>query len=93
MQNMTNTHFSNMSIGKQQAHINMFHKQQAWCEVCGGGYHSAEVCGANPESVHFVGNVQRGGNYQSYGNAYNSSWRNHSNFSWGGNQSQPQRQN
>jgi len=93
MQNMMTTHFSNMSLGQQQAQINVVHQPQAWCEVCGGGDHRAEVCGANPDSVHFVGNAQRGGNHQSYGNTYNPSWRNHPNFSWGSNQNQPQGQN
>jgi len=93
MQNMMTTHFSNMSLGQQQAQINVVHQPQAWCEVCGGGDHRAEVCGANPDSVHFVGNAQRGGNHQSYGNTYNPSWRNHPNFSWGRNQNQPQGQN
>ena len=63
MQNMMTTHFSNMSLGQQPAKINMVHQPQAWCEVCGGGDHSVEVCGVNPESVHFVGNAQREGSH------------------------------
>ncbi|XP_049382857.1 uncharacterized protein LOC125847236 [Solanum stenotomum] len=91
--NVMTPHFNNISLGQQQAQVNMVQQPQAWCEVCGGGDHSAEVCGANPESVHFVGNAQRGGNHQNYGNTYNPSWRNHPNFSWGGNQNQHQGQN
>ncbi|XP_015159333.1 uncharacterized protein [Solanum tuberosum] len=93
MLNMMTTCFSNMSLGQQQAQVNVVHQPQTWCEVCGGGDHKAEVCGANPDSVHFVGNAQRGGNHQSYGNTYNLSWWNHPNFSWGGNHNQHQGQN
>ncbi|KAK4737094.1 hypothetical protein R3W88_000791 [Solanum pinnatisectum] len=57
MQNIMTTHFSNMSLGHQQAQLNMVQQPQTWCEVCGGGDHTAKVCGANPESVHFVGNA------------------------------------
>ncbi|KAK4716104.1 hypothetical protein R3W88_014442 [Solanum pinnatisectum] len=42
MQNMMTTYFSNMSLGQQQAQVNMVQQPQAWCEVCGGGDHSAE---------------------------------------------------
>ena len=59
MQNMMTTHFSNMSVGQQQAQVNTVQQPQTWCEVCGGGDHNDEVCGANLESVHFVGNAQR----------------------------------
>lgn len=40
-----------------------------------------------------MGNAQRGGDQQNYGNTYNLSWQNHPNFLWGGNQSQVQGQN
>ena len=33
-----------MSLGREQAQVNIVHKPQAWCEVCGGGDHSVEVC-------------------------------------------------
>lgn len=46
----------------------------------------SEYCGVNPESVNSVGNAPRGGGYQNYGNTYKLNWRNHPNFSWGGNQ-------
>ena len=81
IQNMITTHFSNMSLGREQAQVNIVHKPQAWCEVCGGGDHNAEICGANQESIHFVSNTQRGGNQHSHGNTYNPSWRNYPNFS------------
>ncbi|XP_055821975.1 uncharacterized protein LOC129890445 [Solanum dulcamara] len=57
-----------------------------WCEVCGSSEHVAEHCGANPESINFVGNAPKGVGNQNYGNTYNPNWRNHPNFSWGGNQ-------
>nr|XP_016495533.1 PREDICTED: uncharacterized protein LOC107814608 [Nicotiana tabacum] len=72
----------NLSINKQQAqpvqHVQIF------CEVCGEG-HMSNLCLANPESVYFVGNANRGQTNQ-YGDTYNPKWRNHLNFSWGGNQ-------
>ena len=83
MQNMMATHFSNMSLGQKQAQVNMVHQPQVWCEVCECRDHSVEVCEENPEFVHIVGNAQRGRHHQSYGNTYNSSLQNHSNFSWG----------
>ncbi|XP_015162332.1 uncharacterized protein [Solanum tuberosum] len=93
MQNMMNTHFSNLALGQQPAQVNAIQQPLSWCEICGGGDHSAEVCGANPDSMNFVGNAQRGGGQKNYGNSYNPSWRNHPNFSWGGNQNQGQGQN
>ncbi|XP_015159080.1 uncharacterized protein [Solanum tuberosum] len=63
-----------------------------WCEVCGGGNHEAEQCEENPDSVNYVGNAQRDQGQQNYGNSYNPSWRNHPNFSLGGNQNQNQSQ-
>ncbi|XP_019260491.1 PREDICTED: uncharacterized protein LOC109238476 [Nicotiana attenuata] len=47
--------------------------------------HTSDLCPANPESVCFVGNANRGQTNQ-YGNTYNSNRRNHPNFSWSGNQ-------
>ena len=89
--NMITTLFINMSLGREQAQVNMVHKPQAWCEVCGGEDHSVAVCEKKPESFYFVGNAQRGGNYQFYRNIYNLSWQNHPNFSWGGNQNKHQK--
>ena len=81
------THLGNLSVGQPQAPVNMVQQQSMWCEVCGSGEHTAEYCGANPESINFVGNVPwGGGQQQSYGNAYDHNWRNHPNFYWGGNQ-------
>ncbi|KAG5630391.1 hypothetical protein H5410_002108 [Solanum commersonii] len=49
-----------MSLGQQQAQVNAI-----------GGDHIIEVCGANPNSINFVGNAQHGGGHQNYGNSYN----------------------
>ncbi|XP_070046579.1 uncharacterized protein [Nicotiana tomentosiformis] len=69
-------------INKQQAqpvqHVQLF------CKVCGEG-HTSDLSPVNPEFVYFVGNANRGQTNQ-YGNTYNPNWRNHPNFSWGGNQ-------
>nr|XP_016442294.1 PREDICTED: uncharacterized protein LOC107767721 [Nicotiana tabacum] len=70
-----------MIINKQQAQP--VQQVQIFCEVCGEG-HMSNLCPANPESVYFVGNANRGQTNQ-YGDTYNPNWRNHPNFSWGGN--------
>lgn len=62
---MMTTHFSNMSLS-QHALVNMVHEPKALCGVCGGGYNSTNLCGANPKSVSFVGNAQRGVNHKTY---------------------------
>ncbi|XP_009762691.2 uncharacterized protein [Nicotiana sylvestris] len=72
----------NLSINKQQAQL--VQQVQIFCEVCGEG-HMSNLCLENPESVYFVGNANRGQTNQ-YGDTYNPNWRNHLNFSWGGNQ-------
>ncbi|KAK4708672.1 hypothetical protein R3W88_029597 [Solanum pinnatisectum] len=43
MQNMMTTQFNNMSLGQQQAQVNMVQKPPTWCEVCGGRDHNAKV--------------------------------------------------
>ncbi|MED6165323.1 hypothetical protein PIB30_098473, partial [Stylosanthes scabra] len=40
------------------------------------------------EQVNYMGNQPRPPQNDPYSNTYNSGWRNHSNFSWGGNQGQ-----
>ncbi|XP_075083372.1 uncharacterized protein LOC142167115 [Nicotiana tabacum] len=57
------------------------------CELCGEG-HTRDICPVNPESIYYVGQQGRGSMNQraQYGNTYNPNWRNHPNFSWGGNQ-------
>ncbi|KAK4726849.1 hypothetical protein R3W88_031766 [Solanum pinnatisectum] len=72
MQNMMNIHFSNLALGPLPVQVNLVQQPPTWCEIYRGGDHSAEVCGANPDSVNFVGNAQRGGGQQNYGNFYNS---------------------
>ncbi|XP_009771790.1 uncharacterized protein [Nicotiana sylvestris] len=71
-----------MIINKQQAQS--VKQVQIFSEVCGEG-HVSNLCPSNPESVYFVGNANRGQTNQ-YGDTYNLNWRNHPNFSWGGNQ-------
>ncbi|XP_070029058.1 uncharacterized protein [Nicotiana sylvestris] len=58
------------------------------CEMCGDN-HTSDMCPMNPESIYYVGQQNRGPMNQQaqYGNTYNANWRNHLNFSWGGNQS------
>nr|XP_009620127.1 uncharacterized protein LOC104112008 [Nicotiana tomentosiformis] len=67
-------------------HVQPVQQVQVFCEVCGEGPIS-DACPTNPDSVYFVGNSNRGqANQNQYGNTYNPNWRNHPNFSWGGNQ-------
>ncbi|XP_070008742.1 uncharacterized protein [Nicotiana sylvestris] len=72
----------NLSINKEQ--VQLIQQVQAFCEIC-GERHTSDICPANPESVCFVGNSNRG-QINQYANTYNPNWRNHPNFSWGGNQ-------
>ncbi|XP_070013403.1 uncharacterized protein [Nicotiana sylvestris] len=68
----------------------MQHVQQMsiCCEMCGDN-HTSDMCPTNPESIYYVGQQSRGpmNQHAQYGNTYNPNWRNHPNFSWGGNQS------
>ncbi|KAG8488716.1 hypothetical protein CXB51_016697 [Gossypium anomalum] len=56
------------------------------CDSSGGGVHT-EYQSFNPspkeEQVHYMGNNSRPQN-NPYSNTYNADWRNHPNFSWGG---------
>uniref|UniRef100_A0A1U7UU74 Uncharacterized protein LOC104210531 n=1 Tax=Nicotiana sylvestris TaxID=4096 RepID=A0A1U7UU74_NICSY len=67
----------------------MQHVQQMTicCELCGDS-HMSDMCPTNPESIYYVGQQNRGppNQHAQYGNSYNPNWRNHPNFSWGGNQ-------
>ncbi|XP_070020349.1 uncharacterized protein [Nicotiana sylvestris] len=58
------------------------------CEMCGDNL-TSDMCPTNPESIYYVGQQIRGpmNQHAQYGNTYNANWRNHPNFSWGGNQS------
>ncbi|KAL5563687.1 hypothetical protein UlMin_033434 [Ulmus minor] len=49
------------------------------CVLC-NGTHRFESCPSNPESVCYVGNVNRSNN--PFSNTYNPGWRQHPNFSW-----------
>ncbi|XP_070017027.1 uncharacterized protein [Nicotiana sylvestris] len=67
----------------------MQHVQQMniCCKLYGDS-HMSDMCPTNPESIYYVGQQNRGPPNQNaqYGNSYNPNWRNHPNFSWGGNQ-------
>lgn len=49
-----------------------------------------EQCVANPDSINYVGNTQRGEILLNYGSSYNPSWKNYPNFSCNGNQNNHQ---
>ncbi|KAL5564932.1 hypothetical protein UlMin_028096 [Ulmus minor] len=49
------------------------------CVLCNGN-HRFESCPSNPESVCYVGNMNRNNN--PFSNTYNPGWRQHPNFSW-----------
>ncbi|KAK4710811.1 hypothetical protein R3W88_005324 [Solanum pinnatisectum] len=90
MQHNMTLHFKQMALN--QAPINVVQHATNWCEVYGSGTHEIEQCEVNSNSVYYVGNTQKGGVQQNYDNTYNPSWKNHPNFSWGGNQNQNQSQ-
>nr|XP_016494775.1 PREDICTED: uncharacterized protein LOC107813968 [Nicotiana tabacum] len=56
-------------------------------ELCGDS-HMSDMCPMNPESIYYVGQQSRGlmNQHAQYRNTYNPNWKNHPNFSWGGNQ-------
>nr|XP_009804304.1 PREDICTED: uncharacterized protein LOC104249561 [Nicotiana sylvestris] len=56
-------------------------------ELCGNS-HMSDMCPTNPESIYYVGQQNRDppNQHTQYENSYNLNWRNHPNFSWGGNQ-------
>jgi len=85
-----NMNFKQMALN--HAPVNVVQQAANWCEVCGSGAYETEQCEANPDSVNYVGNTQRGGVQKNYDNTYNPSCRIHPNFSWGGNQNQNQTQ-
>ncbi|KAG8485827.1 hypothetical protein CXB51_019172 [Gossypium anomalum] len=57
------------------------------CDSSGGGIHT-EYQSFNPtteeEQVHYMGNNNSRPQNNPYSNTYNTGWRNHPNFSWGG---------
>nr|XP_009605463.1 uncharacterized protein LOC104100013 [Nicotiana tomentosiformis] len=68
-------------VSALSAQVQPVEQVQVFCEVCGEG-HTSDACPANPESVYFVDNANRGqANHNQYGNTYNPNWRNHPNFS------------
>ncbi|XP_070035756.1 uncharacterized protein [Nicotiana tomentosiformis] len=69
---------------QQMQHV----QQMSICyELCGDN-HMSDICPTNPESIYYVGQQSRGpmNQHVQYGNIYNPNWKNHHNFSWGGNQ-------
>ncbi|KAK4721362.1 hypothetical protein R3W88_011595 [Solanum pinnatisectum] len=90
MQHNMTLHFKQMALN--HAPVNIVQQAANLCEVCGSGTYETDQCEANPNFVNYMGNAQRGGVQQNYGNTYKHSWRNHPNFSWGGNQNQNQAQ-
>ncbi|XP_070002946.1 uncharacterized protein [Nicotiana sylvestris] len=76
-----------MTMGTSQP-MQQVQQMSVCCELCGDN-HTSDMCPTNPESIYYVGKQSRGPMNQQaqYGNTYNANWRNHPNFSWGGNQS------
>ncbi|KAK4737889.1 hypothetical protein R3W88_001586 [Solanum pinnatisectum] len=71
MQHNMTLHFKQMALN--HAPVNIIHQAANWCEVCGSRAHKTEQCEANPNFVNYVGNAQRGGVQQNYGNTYQPS--------------------
>lgn len=84
MQHSMNLQFKQLALN--QAPVKVVKQVENWYEVCGSGTHDTEQCEANSDFVNNVCNMQRVQGQKNYGNRYNPSWRNHPNFSWGGNQ-------
>ncbi|XP_070025214.1 uncharacterized protein [Nicotiana sylvestris] len=79
-------HLTRMTMQQPQT---MQHVQQMTiCYKLCGDSNMSDMCPTNPESIYYVGKQNRGppNQHTQYGNSYNPNWRNHPNFSWGGNQ-------
>ena len=59
MQNMMTTYFSNMALGHQLTQVDSVQQPPSWREIFGGSDHGAEGCGANPDSINFVGKTSQ----------------------------------
>ncbi|MED6225732.1 hypothetical protein PIB30_096490 [Stylosanthes scabra] len=63
------------------------------CGLCGGP-HDSQTCNfitddqPSAEQVNYMGNQPRPPHNDPYSNTFNPGWKNHPNFSWGGNQGQ-----
>ncbi|KAL5565633.1 hypothetical protein UlMin_028797 [Ulmus minor] len=71
------------TLNNQQAtphqSVNSVQRTGESCVLCNGN-HRFESCPSNPESVCYVGNMNRNNN--PFSNTYNPGWRQHPNFSW-----------
>ncbi|KAL7617558.1 hypothetical protein Lser_V15G01562 [Lactuca serriola] len=65
----------------------MKEKKVDFCAVC-QGVHDYSECPQNPESVFFMDRQNFPRQNNPYSKTYNPGWRNHPNFSWGGQQQQ-----
>ncbi|KAK4731208.1 hypothetical protein R3W88_024196 [Solanum pinnatisectum] len=70
MQHNMTMYFKQISLN--QAPVNVVQQEASWCGVCGSGAHETKLCKSNSNSVNYVGNDQRDGGQQNYGNTYNS---------------------
>ena len=52
-----NTHLTTMVSEQYTSQVNAFQQPSSWCEIYNESDHSSEICGANPNSVNFVGNA------------------------------------
>ncbi|KAL5545591.1 hypothetical protein UlMin_005278 [Ulmus minor] len=71
------------TLNNQQAthhqSVNLVQGTGESCVLC-NGTHRFESCPSNPESVCYIGNMNRNNN--PFSNTYNPGWRQHPNFSW-----------
>ncbi|KAM6551726.1 hypothetical protein CsatB_001534 [Cannabis sativa] len=82
MASMTNI-LKNMNMGGSVQPAAAIQRAEISCVYCGDG-HTFENCPSNPASVCYVVNQNFNRNNNPYSNSYNPSWKNHPNFSWGG---------
>lgn len=70
-------YFNKFSVKKTQYQVNIFQKTPSWCGICIISCQSIDFYRENLESIHIVGNAQKGNN----SNAYNHKWQSHPNNS------------
>ncbi|XP_073121533.1 uncharacterized protein [Henckelia pumila] len=84
-----NKRIEELTLGKSAMRI-----QEVWCEKCGAEHFTKDCQTGNPSyqpdggMVNHVGNQNRPRN-DPFSNTYNPGWRQHSNFSWGGQNNRP----
>lgn len=64
------TQFKKLSMNQSLTQLNTVQQTLGWCKIIRNNGDIVVLCGANPESVNFIGNAHT----LSYVNPYNQKW-------------------